>query len=313
MATPLTSRTPGDTRSPGRKRPIALRWSTWLAAAAVIGYGVAIAMHWDDRGLLWLQERFQSQVEQKASIWLPDYHADIDAKVLPGMEDDEASDLSYDPQRKTLFAVMGKNPFLVELSLNGDVLRKLPLVGWANPEGVAVMADGRLAIVDERNHDLVLVSLDDSTRELNIKDFPRYDLGASENQNKAFEAIAWDPAQQRLLLGEERPPRLFSWRTDGRSALSGTKQELPNDDLDLRNLSALGIDPRTGHTLALSADSNMLLELDEQGEQVSFMTLLGGFNGLAKRIPRAEGVAMDEAGTLYMVSEPNLFYRFRKE
>jgi uncharacterized protein YjiK len=57
----------------------------------------------------------------------------------------------------------------------------------------------------------------------------------------------------------------------------------------------------------------MLLELDETGEQVSFMTLLGGFNGLKDRIPRAEGVAMDEHGTLYMVSEPDLFYRFKKK
>ena len=62
----------------------------------------------------------------------------------------------------------------------------------------------------------------------------------------------------------------------------------------------------------LSADSHLLLELDEKGEQVSFMTLLGGFNGLNKRIPRAEGVAMDDKGTLYIVSEPNLFYRFNK-
>ena len=43
------------------------------------------------------------------------------------------------------------------------------------------------------------------------------------------------------------------------------------------------------------------------------MTLLGGFNGLKNTIPRAEGVTMDEAGTLYMVSEPNLFYVFRKD
>jgi uncharacterized protein YjiK len=43
------------------------------------------------------------------------------------------------------------------------------------------------------------------------------------------------------------------------------------------------------------------------------MTLLGGFNGLKKTIPRAEGVTMDDTGTLYMVSEPNLFYRFEKQ
>lgn len=309
MATPLPSR---GSLSSARKRHLALRWSTWVAAAAIIGYGVAIAMHWDDRGVLWLQERFETPAEQQASIWLPDYQADIDAKVLPGMEDDEASDLTYNPASKTLFAVMGKNPFLVELTLEGDVLRKMPLVGWSNPEGVAMLEGGRLAIVDERDHTLTIVTLTADTQSLNIADFTPYDLGPSANQNKAFEGVAWDPLQKRILLGEERPPALFSLSSDGHSPLTGDKQRLPNDELDLRNLSALGVDPRTGHLLVLSADSNMLLELDEKGEQVSFMTLLGGFNGLNKRIPRAEGVAMDEHGTLYIVSEPNLFYRFKK-
>ncbi|PSS50168.1 SdiA-regulated domain-containing protein [Pseudomonas sp. BBP2017] len=309
MASPVSS---SKSVPSARKRGLALRWSTWLAATAIIGYGVAIAMHWDDRGLLWLQERFESPAEQQASIWLPDYQVDIDAKVLPGMEDDEASDLTYNPASKTLFAVMGKNPFLVELNLEGDVLRKMPLVGWSNPEGVAALEGGRLAIVDERDHSLTIVTLTADTRSLNIADFPQYDLGPSENQNKAFEAIAWDPRQQRIVLGEERPPALFTWGSDGHSPLAGDKQPLLNEELDLRNLSALGIDPRTGHMLVLSADSNMLLELDETGEQVSFMTLLGGFNGLSKRIPRAEGVAMDDNGTLYIVSEPNLFYRFKK-
>ncbi|AZC25422.1 MULTISPECIES: SdiA-regulated domain-containing protein [Pseudomonas] len=292
-------------------RRLRMRWYSWLLLAGVISYGVASIMHWDDRGALWVQEGFVSPAERNASIWLPAYRAVIDAKVLPGMERDEASDLSYSPQTKTLFSVMGKHPFLVELTLQGDVLRKIPLVGWSNPEGVAVMENGLLAIVDEREHSLVVVKVDGNTRELNIADFPKYDLGPSADQNKAFEAVAWDPRKQQLLLGEERPPALFTWSSDG-TVLKGDKQKLPSDELDLRNLSALGIDPRTGHTLVLSADSHLLLELDEQGEQVSFMTLLGGFNGLEHTIPRAEGVAMDEAGNLYMVSEPNLFYRFEK-
>lgn len=290
-----------------------LRWYSWLLLAGVICYGVASLMHWDDRGALWVQERFVSPSERSASIWLSGYRVVIDAKVLPGMERDEASDLSYNPQTKTLFSVMGKHPFLAELTLQGDVLRKIPLVGWSNPEGVAVLENGLLAIVDEREHSLVIVKVDADTKELNVADFPKYDLGPSEDQNKAFEAIAWNPRKQQLLLGEERPPALFTWSSDGSQVLKGSKQKLASDELDLRNLSALGIDPRTGHTLVLSADSHLLLELDEQGEQVSFMALLGGFNGLQNTIPRAEGVAMDEAGNLYMVSEPNLFYRFEKQ
>ena len=299
--------------NPPRRSRFALRWYVWLLLVLAAAYGLAFAMHWDDRGLLWLRERFESQAEQKASIWLPDYRVVIDGKLLPGMEKDEASDLSYNPQTKTLFSVMGKNPFLVELTLQGDVLRKMPLVGWSNPEGVTVLENGLMAIVDERDHLLTIVKVDANTRELNIADFPKYDLGPSKNQNKAFEAITWDPRNQPLLLGEERPPALFTWKSDGSQILKGDKQKLVNDELDIRNLSALAIDPRTGHTLVLSADSHLLLELDEKGEQVSFMTLLGGFNGLKSTIPRAEGVTMDDAGTLYMVSEPNLFYRFEKQ
>ncbi|WP_409285861.1 SdiA-regulated domain-containing protein [Pseudomonas protegens] len=298
---------------PIRRLRLRMRWYSWLLLAGVICYGVASVMHWDDRGALWLQEGFVSSAERNASIWLPSYRAVIDAKALPGMERDEASDLSYNPHSKTLFSVMGKNPFLVELTLQGDVLRKMPLVGWSNPEGVAVLENGLLAIVDERQHSLVIVKVDANTQALNIADFPQYDLGPSQDQNKAFEAIAWNPRKQQLLLGEERPPALFTWNSDGGQVLKGDKQKLASDELDLRNLSALGVDPRTGHVLVLSADSHLLLELDEQGEQVSFMALLGGFNGLKKTIPRAEGVAMDEAGNLYMVSEPNLFYRFEKQ
>ncbi len=299
-------------KTPRRSR-FALRWYVWLLLALAAAYALAFAMHWDDRGALWVLERFESKAEQKESIWLPDYHVVIDAKPLPGMEKDEASDLSYNPQSKTLFSVMGKNPFLVELSLQGEVLRKMPLVGWSNPEGLTVMENGLMAIVDERQHTLSIVKVDASTRELNIANFPKYDLGPSKDQNKAFEAVTWDARNQQLLLGEERPPALFTWKSDGSQTLKGDKQKLASDELDIRNLSALEIDPRTGHLLVLSADSHLLLELDEKGEQVSFMTLLGNFNGLKDTIPRAEGVTMDEAGTLYIVSEPNLFYRFEKQ
>jgi uncharacterized protein YjiK len=289
-----------------------LPWYAWLLLAVVAAYGLAFAMHWDDRGLLWVSERFESPAQRQESVWLPDYRAVIDAKPLPGMEKDEASDVTYNPQTKTLFAVMGKNPFLVELSLQGDVLRKMPLVGWGNPEGVAYMEDGLLAITDERKHTLSIVQVDAHTQALNRKDFPEYDLGPSKNQNKGFEAVAWDPRNQQLVLGEERPPALFTWKSDGSQSLKGDKQIHVSNELDLRNLSALAIDPRTGHMLVLSADSHLLLELDENGDQVSFITLLGGFNGLKDTIPRAEGVTVDEAGNLYLVSEPNLFYRFEK-
>lgn len=293
-------------------RPLYKRWYLWTLLALLTGYIVAVVLHWDDRAELWVQEWTQNSAQRKASVWLPHYKAVIDGKHLPGMEGDEASDITYHPGTRTLFAVMGKNPYLAELSLQGDVLRKMPLNGWSNPEAVTTLPDGRLAIVDERQHQLTVVKVDATTRELNIADFTPYDLGPSADQNKAFEALAWDPRNQRLLLGEERPPALFSLKLGSDGLPTGEKQRLDAPDLDMRNLSAVAVDPRTGHRLLLSADSHLLMEYDETGKQWSFMTLLGGMNGLKDTIPRAEGVTIDDEGTIYLVSEPNLFYVLRK-
>jgi uncharacterized protein YjiK len=307
----MTVNTPPQSNPKSRLR---FSWSWLLIALVVILVGLSYAWHWDDRGLLWLREQTASAAERQASIWLPDYRVVIDGKPLAGLEKDEASDLAYDPSTKTLYSVMGKNAFLAELSVTGDVLRKIPLVGWSNPEGVAVLGNGLLAIVDERQHLMTMVTVTPETKSLNIADFPKYDLGPSVDQNKAFEGVAWDARNQQILLGEERPPALFSWKSDGSAVLKGDKQKLPDTgNLIMRNLSALHVDQKTGHLLALSAESHLLLELDEKGNKVSFMSLIRGLNGLDHTIPRAEGVTMDEEGTLYMVSEPNLFYSFKKK
>ncbi|MDH1106371.1 SdiA-regulated domain-containing protein [Pseudomonas otitidis] len=294
------------------KFPRTLRYSL-LGAALILGGGALRYLHLDDRAQLWLSERNLSKGEQADSIWLPDYRAVLQGKPLAGLENDEASDLAYNPVTRTLFTVTGKTPMLVEISREGDVLRRIPLNGFANLEGVAVLENGNVAVTDERRRTLSIFTLDPLTRELDVHDADEFDLGFADSGNKGFEGIAWDPAQGRLLLGKEREPTaMFSLASDGSRSLAGELQPLPSYGLGMRNLSALSVDPRTGHVLALSAQSNLLLELDEAGEPVSFISLLGGFNGLESRIPRAEGVAMDEAGDIYMVSEPNLFYVFRR-
>lgn len=51
----------------------------------------------------------------------------------------------------------------------------------------------------------------------------------------------------------------------------------------------------------------------DEGKVVSFRSLARGFAGLLKGIPQAEGITIDNEGYLYVVSEPNLFYRFTQE
>jgi uncharacterized protein YjiK len=41
------------------------------------------------------------------------------------------------------------------------------------------------------------------------------------------------------------------------------------------------------------------------------MLLMG--HGLSRRVPQAEGLAVGPDGAIYVLSEPNLFYRFERE
>jgi uncharacterized protein YjiK len=291
------------------------RWLLLAIAFALVVLAYLVSrFHWDDRARLWLREQDTSAQARSESIWLPGYTAVIQAKPLKGgIEGQETSDLAYNPVTRTLFTVTGKKPLLAELSLTGDVLRVIPLLGMSNPEGVAVLEGGNVAVTDERKNSLTIFHVDPQTRELSTEKLSSFDLGPRGKKNKGIEGIAWDPRQHRLVLGQERDPMaLFSLTSDGGPSLNGALQPLPSDLL-MTNVSALSIDPRTGHTLVLSAESHLLLELDEKGEPISFISLLGGLNGLHEKIPRAEGVAIDEQGAIYMVSEPDLFYVFKRE
>ena len=287
----------------------------WLSGVAVLALGAVVqTQHLDDRATLWWQESRTPLVDQLASVWLPGYRAVIQAKALPGLERDETSGLTYNPATGTLFAVTGKNPLLLELSRQGEVLRRIELKGFADPEGVEVLGDGRLAIVDERRRQLTTITLSDHDLSLDAADFPGFDLGFADAGNKGFEALAWDARSSSLVLGKERGPMgLFSLPFPGEDGAAGVMQPFSYGNLGMRDISSLSIDARTGHALVLSDESRMLLELDRSGQPVSFLSLIGGLNGLEHGIEQAEGVAMDEEGNIYIVAEPNLFYVISKE
>lgn len=292
---------------------------SWLLFVAIIAVGVGLLryFHWDERLWFLWQEHNTSAQQQADSVWLPGYRALIQAKPLEGLEEAETSGLSWSPLSNTLFTVTGKIPKLVELSLDGEVLRVVELRGFSDPEGVEVLSDGRIAIIDERRAQMKTFYLPLDAEFIDGDALQPINLGFTSAGNKGFEGIAWDVRNQRMLLAKERSPfGLFSLpfpeAAEDDSSITQSLQELSSSQIFMRDFSSLTIDQRTGHLLVLSDESRMLLELDELGNPVSFISLAMGFNGLARSIKQAEGVAMDGQGTIYIVSEPNLFYVFKQ-
>ncbi|MCY1286627.1 putative protein YjiK [compost metagenome] len=261
--------------------------------------------------------RHEAQWKGK-SIWLPDYQVAIDALPIEGLED--LSALTYDPGRKSLFTVTNKRSQIVELSLDGKVLRRIALRGFGDPEAIEYIGPGRFVITDEREQRLIKVRLDDDTVELNAEHTQQLTLGIGLNGNKGFEGLAYDARGHRLFVAKERDPvRIYEIRgfpqvnPDLPFAVHVVDDPKRDAGLFVRDLSSLDYDARTGHLLALSDESRLVLELNADGVPISSLSLLRRQHGLARGVPQAEGIASDDDGNIYLVSEPNLFYVFRKQ
>ena len=269
-----------------------------------------------ERAWFSVQEWRHAAEWQGRSLWLPDYRVTVEAQVIDGLSDD-VSALTYDPDRRSLFTVTNQRAELIELSLAGKILRRMPLTGFGDAEAVEYISPGIYVISDERAQRLFKVHVDDNTRWLDAADSEQLSLGLGLNGNKGFEGLAYDSQGQRLFVAKERDPLRILEITgfpgdEQRLNLQVTDDQRRDRGLFVRDLSSLQFDERSGHLLALSDESRLVIELNSDGRPISTLSLLRGMHGLKRSVPQAEGLAMDEQGTLYLVSEPNLFYVFAK-
>ena len=266
----------------------------------------------------WFNARQLWEPVDPQSINLGEYQAVLQGQKIEGLEDD-VSALTYDPLRKSLFTVTNKQAELVELSLDGRILRHIPLIGFGDAEAVEFIGPDTYVITDERQQRLIKVHVDDSTQVLDAAHAEQLTLGINLSGNKGFEGLAYDSVGKRLFVAKERDPMLIYEvrgfpQSNPQQPYATHVVNNPRRDsrLFVRDLSSLQYDERSGHLLALSDESKLLIELDVEGRPISTLSLKKGRHGLKKSVPQAEGVAMDDEGTVYVVSEPNLFYVFKK-
>jgi uncharacterized protein YjiK len=199
------------------------------------------------------------------------------------------------------------------------LLRQVQIEGASDLEGISHVTGERFVLAEERNQRLLLLDLADDVQRVDVNQLPSLTIGIDrDDTNKGFEGTSWDQLAQRLLVVKERDPmRVLS--------VGGFVEQRPDQPLQLvidevkasdsprlfmRDLSSLVRVPANGHLLLLSDESKMLVEYAADGQPLSLMGLRFATSGLRRSIPQAEGVAVDEQGRIFIVSEPNLFYRF---
>lgn len=278
--------------------------------------GIAAVMRYLNLDTLFYQSwRLNNRAMPEGALNLGRYRVDIEGMPVEGLDDD-LSALTYNSDRDTLFTVINGTPLVVEIDLDGRVLRQIPIAGAEDMEGITHVDGDRYVIAEERSQRLLLVDIPDGVEAIDVSNAPSLQVALDAGGNKGFEGVSWDAYGQRLLVVKERDPmRLLAIEgfvegttEAGRISVSEVRSEMAS--LFMTDLSSLTQHDRSGHLLLLSDESHMLVEYDAQNQPVSLMGLWRDMSGLSRTVPQAEGVAVDRQGRIYIVSEPNLFYRF---
>jgi len=253
-----------------------------------------------------------------SSLNLDKYRVAIEAREIAGIDDD-LSGLTYNLETNTLFSVLNGQPLIVELDLEGRLLRKIEVSGVKDMEGITHVEGNRYVIADEQDQRLLRLEISADSDAIDVDDVPQLSLGITSNgSNKDFEGVSWDDINRRLLVVKERNP-LSIFEVTG--FVDGSRQQTSLNiskitpgkfrNIKLRDFSSITYHDASGHLVLLSDESRMAAEYDFEGRAVSALALWRGFHGLQKNVPQAEGIAIGPDNRVYIVSEPNLFYVFK--
>jgi len=308
MPSPLSSG-----RSPAIRRRF-VRLSGWLLlilAAVVVWQLQLLPLAWQ---LLRLQ--LLGPEPGTRSLALSSYRVGIEARPIAGIADN-TSGLTYHPGSGTLFAAINRPPSVAEISTAGELLRLMPLDGVRDPEGIAHVQDDLFVVADERQNRLHWVRIGPGVLRLSAAGMPSLDLPPSPLRNQGIEGVSWDHAGQRLFVSQEIWPRKI-WVVEGLPPL-GQPDFRPSVNEwrpagggmpPVGDYSSVSLHEASGQLLVVSKLTGLVLAYAPDGSLAGTLPLWPGFRGLTQRVPQAEGIALDPAGTVYLVSEPNLFYRF---
>lgn len=260
----------------------------------------------------------QMHIQKHEGLQLSTYQVVIEGKRLGNYKN--ASGLTYSSATGTLFSVLNDINMIVELTPQGEPLREIVVTGAVDLEGITHVEGEYFVLADERDSRLALIKIAADTRTVAIDETKLLRLGINDRGNKNFEGVSWDSVHNRLIVVKERDPKYVLsvsgfYHPDNLQQHILEVERLKQFDhalnWALRDLSSVTYHAQSGHLFLLSDESKLLKQFDASGRTMGSLALWKNFHGLHNSVPQAEGVTIGEDGTLYIVSEPNLFYVFK--
>ncbi|HAG4652157.1 TPA: YjiK family protein [Salmonella enterica] len=270
----------------------------------VVLLGVILFMVRDD--IRYVYQLILKYGDKPSALALSSYKAVIQQKPVAGVESN-LSGLTYSAEDRMLFAVINNPPELVWLTTEGQLVGRMPLQGIHDPESIAWSGGNQFQIGSEKDGAVYKTQVDIQRGTMQIISMVKLE-GYDKAKNKGLEGTAWDAKNERLYAAKERKPIMIK---EVEMSKNGITRALPSAiTASVSDVSGLEYHASTNSLLVLSDESKMILEVSSEWRVRDRLFLTAEWSGLRDDIPQPEGIAMDNENNLYIVSEPNLFYKF---
>ncbi|HIA0774362.1 TPA: SdiA-regulated domain-containing protein [Salmonella enterica subsp. enterica] len=270
----------------------------------VVLLGVILFMVRDD--IRYVYQLILKYGDKPSALALSSYKAVIQQKLVAGVKSN-LSGLTYSAEDRMLFAVINNPPELVWLTTEGQLVGRMPLQGIHDPESIAWSGGNQFQIGSEKDGAVYKTQVDIQRGAMQIISMVKLE-GYDKAKNKGLEGTAWDAKNERLYAAKERKPIMIK---EVEMSKNGITRALPSAiTASVSDVSGLEYHAPTDSLLVLSDESKMILEVSSEWRVRDRLFLTAEWSGLRDDIPQPEGIAMDNENNLYIVSEPNLFYKF---